>query len=160
MNLPAHSSLKCEHGTYEPTRSYPHTRVQQIRTFPPASITHLKSPLRTSPLVTNPAYPWPSHQTHPCKSICNGSCPCIIAWRCLSAAKQNCAPSLMAVILYHKASCANNPSICDLSPGGSIPAARRHTSKNEFYWFRHCKIDPNTLSNHFYTLRIPRIFTI
>jgi len=28
MNLPAHSSLKCEHGTYEPPRSYPHTRVQ------------------------------------------------------------------------------------------------------------------------------------
>jgi len=73
MNLPAHSSLKCEHGTYEPPRSYPHTRVQQIRTYPPASITHLQSLLRTSPFVTNPAYPWPSHQTHPCKSICNGS---------------------------------------------------------------------------------------
>ena len=75
MNLHAHSSLKCEHGTYEPSRSYPHTRVQQIRTSPPASIMHLKSSLRTSPLVTNLTYPWLSHQTHPCKSICNGPLP-------------------------------------------------------------------------------------
>ena len=75
MNLPVHSSLKCEHETYEPPCLYPHTRVQQIRTSPPASITHLKSPLQTSPLVTNPTYLWPSRQTHPCKSICNGSLP-------------------------------------------------------------------------------------
>ena len=76
MNLPAHSSLRCELGTYEPTHSYPHTRVQSIRTSPPASITHLTNPLRTSPLVTNPAYPWPSYQEkerkRPCKSICKG----------------------------------------------------------------------------------------
>jgi len=75
MNLLAHSSLKCEHETDEPPRSYPHTRVQQIWTSPPASIMHLKSPLRTSPLVTNQAYPWPSHQTHPCESIYNGPLP-------------------------------------------------------------------------------------
>jgi len=62
MNLPAYSSLKCEHGTYEPTRSYPHIRVQKLRTSPPASMTHLTTPLQTSPLVTNPAYPWPSYQ--------------------------------------------------------------------------------------------------
>jgi len=79
MNLPAHSSLKCELGTYKPTRSYPHTRVQPIRTSLPASITHLTTPLRTSPLVTNPAYPWPSYwekeRKRPCKSICKGPLP-------------------------------------------------------------------------------------
>jgi len=40
-----------------------------------ASITHLTSPLRTSLLVTNPTYPWPSHQDHPFKSICTGPLP-------------------------------------------------------------------------------------
>jgi len=75
LNLPAHSSLKCEHRTYEPPRSYPHIRVQQIRTSSPTSITHLSSPLRTSLLVTNPTYPWPRQQDHPCKSICNRSLP-------------------------------------------------------------------------------------
>ena len=87
MNLPAHSSLKCEHGTYEPPRSYPHTRVQQIRTYPPASITHLQSPLRTSPLVTNPAYPWPSHQAIHANPSVMGPYPYTIVWRCLSAAR-------------------------------------------------------------------------
>ena len=90
MNLPAHSSLKCEHGTYEPPRSYPHTRVQKIRTSPLASITHLKSPLRTSSLVTNPAYPWRSHQTHPWKSIYNGPLP--LHYR-LSLYKRHQAPN-------------------------------------------------------------------
>jgi len=75
MSLPAYSSLKCEHGTYKLSRSYPHTRVQKIRTSPPASITHLTSPVRTSPLITNPTYHWLSHQDHSCKYICNGPLP-------------------------------------------------------------------------------------
>jgi len=29
-NLPARNTLKCEHGTYEPPRLYPHTRVSLI----------------------------------------------------------------------------------------------------------------------------------
>jgi len=42
----------------------------------PARINHgSQSLLQTSSLVTNPAYPWPSHQTHPCKFICNGPMP-------------------------------------------------------------------------------------
>ena len=84
MNFPAYSSLKCEHRTYEPPLSYPHTRVQQIRTFPPASITHFQPPLRTSPLITSPAYPWPNPQDHRCKMLQNNT---LSALYCLALPK-------------------------------------------------------------------------
>ncbi|QCE03701.1 hypothetical protein DEO72_LG8g1726 [Vigna unguiculata] len=36
---PTATSLKCEHGTYEPPRSYPHTRVTRYQ--PPRSYHHM-----------------------------------------------------------------------------------------------------------------------
>ena len=74
MNLPAHSSLKCERNIRTSPLVSPHKSTTDTD-LPARSITHLKSSLRTSLLVTNPAYPWPSHQTHPFKSICNGPLP-------------------------------------------------------------------------------------
>ncbi|QCE10433.1 hypothetical protein DEO72_LG10g1663 [Vigna unguiculata] len=42
------SSLKCEHGTYEPTCSYPHTRV--TRDEPPRSYHHMFTPSMNLPI--------------------------------------------------------------------------------------------------------------
>jgi len=51
MNLFVHNNLKCVHETYEPPRSYPHTRVHP-NTNLPIRINHVfPAPLRTSPLV-------------------------------------------------------------------------------------------------------------
>jgi len=150
MNLPAHSSLKCDHGTYEPTRSYPHTRVQQIRTSPPASITHLKSPLRTSPLVTNPTYAWPSYQEkktsmqiHLQRNPVTALPPSTFVW-----IARRTVPEHLAVSLCRRAPPYQQPSLFVayhlaelVLPPGATPV------ETLFYWFRHFQGLPTTC-NH------------
>jgi len=95
MNLPAQSSLKCEHETYEPLCSYPHTRVQPIRTSSLASIMHSNS-------ITNlPICKLIKHIpdqiikfTH-AEPLTKSSYPCTIVWPCLSTVRRNSDPNLL-----------------------------------------------------------------
>jgi len=103
MNLPAHSSLKCEHGTYEPPRSYPHTRVQQIRTSPPASIMHFQPSLRTYPLVTSPIYPWPNPHKEPCKTHNKANYHSTIAWCSPYAVRRSYNSDCLTVLIHRQA---------------------------------------------------------
>jgi len=142
MNLPAHSSLRCELETYEPTRPYPHTRVQPIWTSPPASITHLTTPLRTSPLVTNPAYPWPSYQergkeTSMQNHLQRTPATALPPDAYLGTARRTRSRPPSGVFLPLGA-CPHNP-LCYVAyrlvelllPPGATPV------KTAFYWFRH-----------------------
>jgi len=83
------TSLKCEHGTYKPTRSYPHTRVTGYE--PPRSYHHVftttHEPTRSWHNISWSKYRITTYKQHTQVTACN-----TIAWRYLSVARRkHCA---------------------------------------------------------------------
>jgi len=82
------ATLKCEHGTYEPPRSYPHTRASLIRTSSLIFIT------RSLPITKIPAHDTVKYllvqvqpHKHTKRKPKEHTTIHAIAWRCLSTAR-------------------------------------------------------------------------
>jgi len=133
MNLPARdptlrtslltTTLKCEHRTYEPAHSYPHTRVSLIWTSPLILIMRSITKSRTYPSMILSSISWPrfdiSNKQHATKTTKTAIASCAIAWHCLSAARWNSSTDRLIVSSCHQVPLALETSLVHILPNGS-----------------------------------------
>ena len=121
------TSLKFEHGTYEPPRSYPHTRISGYE--PPRSYHHVFILVMNLPAHDNIKHiPDQDQHNKSCKTYHNASCHYTIAQRNLSTARRNSSTDRLTVTHHRRAPKLTRHSCFLLLPSGSVYTARRYTS--------------------------------
>jgi len=92
------AALKCEHKTYEPPRSYPHTRASLIWTSLLILIT-FSSPVRNLPAhdTVKHLLVQIQHHNYAKRKPEENTTLCAIVWRFLSAARQKCVANRLAI---------------------------------------------------------------